>query len=302
MAETILTKIKLVRTGKCPACGKTEGLNAVCKTANTEVFRCPCGLEFIDPSLDEWSMAEIYRSSDLLKEVNPALGSYYEYDVLNPRTKTCRDYQEALTRLNTLLPAGRELLEVGCGTGGFLEFAARNGWSVTGLDSAPENVAKLKEKGLAGLCSPFLSYQGDKRFDAVVLWDLIEHPQDPASFIRKCHEFLREAGLVLIATPNYPNLLSEAAKFIYKLSFGKIAGPASKLYFLEHTSYFGEKTLGRLLKAEGFEVVSVWKTETDLERYQFSKPLRCALYVFFAAARILGLQNRLMMIARKSRP
>lgn len=299
MTASRIPKINLVRTGICPVCRKKEGVREVCRTPKTGVFYCACGLEFIDPSLDEGSMAEIYRSSELLKDINPALGTYYEYDTLNPGTKTYRDYKEALEKLNALNSTGRELLEVGCGAGGFLEVAAKNGWSVTGLDSSLENTAKLSAKGLPAICAPFLSYHEKHRFDAVVLWDLIEHPQDPLGFVKKCHELLRDGGLLLIATPNYPNLLSILAKVTYQLSFGKMKGPASRLYFLEHTSYFGRDSLARLLRLGGFEPVKAWKTETDLERYQFSPFLRRALHAAFAAARVLGLQNRIMMIARK---
>ncbi len=290
--------ITLTRTGLCPACRGSHGHQLLFKLDRFDVFRCPCGLRFIDPSLDGKSMMEIYRSSETLREINPALEHYYEYDTLDPQSLTCRDYSGALKEVGRVTP-GRELLEVGCGTGSFLEFAKAKGWQVTGVDSSPENIGKLRERGIEGEAADFLTLSTSKRFDVIVLWDLIEHPQDPTSFVEKSWELLNEKGLLLIATPHDPSLLSLLAGALYRLSRGRIKFPVRQLYILEHTSYFSLKTLRALLEKGGFRVVKAWKTETDLERYHFSPLLRTGLRGAFFLARCLGLQNRLIAVARK---
>lgn len=241
----------------------------------------------------------IYTSSESLREMNPVHANYYEYDVLDAGSVTYRDYATALERVSIYVK-GRDLLEVGCGTGGFLEFARGKGWNVFGVDSSAENIVRLRDRGISGAHGDYLDFFSGEKFDVVVLWDLIEHPQDPLSFIKKSYELLKPEGVLLLAIPYDPNLLTLLASSIYKVSFHKIKFPVKKLYFLEHTSYFNVQTLSRLLQKGQFQIVRFWKTETDLARYRFSKLLRLALRFSFVLARFLNLQNRIIVIAQRT--
>jgi len=290
--------IQLVELKSCPVCKSQEGHQQLFELEKFSVFQCLCGHKFIDPSLDGPSQMEIYQSSEHLREINPALENYYEYDTLDPQSLTCKDYDRALHEVASLT-AGREMLEVGCGTGSFLQFAQSKGWNVYGVDSSAENILKMQEQGISGTASDYLEFKTDRRFDVIVLWDLIEHPQDPITFVIKSQELLKEDGLLVIATPHDPNLLSYLASAFYRLSGGKIKFPVQQLYILEHTSYFSQKIMKLFLGNGGFHVLKSWKTETDLARYHFSKFMRWALQIAFLFARILNLQNRAIFIAKK---
>jgi len=290
--------LELIKLESCPLCKSKSGRSLLFELEKFNVFRCLCGMKFIDPSLSPKSMMELYRSSESLSAVNPALEHYYEYDTLNPKTMTYGDYRRALRELSKAVE-GRRLLEIGCGQGAFLKVARTQGWDVAGLDSAPENIHALQREGIRGILSDFLDYAPAERYDAVVLWDLIEHPRDPALFVRKAGELLREGGVILVATPHDPNFLSLTASLIYKISGGKIRGPLEKLYLLEHTTYFDEATLGKLVSAERFNKVFSWRTETDLDRYRFPVAVHVALKAAFIFAKLLRLQNRVMLIAKK---
>ena len=240
----------------------------------------------------------IYQSSELLAQINPALERYYEYETLDPASVTCRDYDEALNRLKQFA-SGTRLLEVGCGSGSFLKFAKLKGWQVHGVDSGMENIRALREEGIDATCSGFLDFQTSHRFDCIVFWDLIEHPQDPGEFIKKCRELLSPKGLILIAAPLDPNLLSIIASALYRVSAGGLKFALEKLYIAEHTSYFSIPALSRFMDRFHFKTVAAWKSETDLERYSFTPVFRVVLKILFAAARVLRLQNRLILIAER---
>ena len=205
-ATTQTPTIRFVKTGRCPACLSRSGLLQIFHLTQFDVFLCGCGTRFIDPSLDGASQMAIYQSSELLAQINPALERYYEYETLDPASVTCRDYDEALNRLKQFA-SGTRLLEVGCGSGSFLKFAKLKGWQVHGVDSGMENIRALREEGIDATCSGFLDFQTSHRFDCIVFWDLIEHPQDPGEFIKKCRELLSPKGLILIAAQLDPNLL-----------------------------------------------------------------------------------------------
>ncbi len=292
--------LNLVRLGHCPGCKLTRKGTARFFLSRVSVFICPaCGLRYIDPSLDGPSQMALYSSPALLKEINPALENYYEYETLNPRSRTFADYSRALAEAALLAP-GRKLLEAGCGTGSFLKFAAERGWDVTGVDSGEDNIRAVQDHGLKGICSGFMEMAEKDAYDCIVLWDLIEHPQDPALFVDKCRRLLTPGGLLLLATPQYPNLLTVIGEIFYKLSLGRVKGPLEKLYMLEHATYFGIKTLRTFLKPLHFSAVKAWKTETDLARYRFPLLTGILLRVLFFTARILYLQNRVILIARKA--
>lgn len=290
--------LKLIKAGRCPVCRSADGFQERFQLEKFSVYECRCGIKFIDPSLDEESMIHIYQSTERLKGINPVLERYYEYATLSPNSKTFKDYTKALNELAQLTQK-RNLLEVGCGRGSFIKVAQDQGWQVTGIDSSPENIKAVREEGMNGIRIDFLNYRPSQTYDVAVLWDLIEHPQEPRKFVEKSFELLSSNGLLLIATPNDPSLLSQMASWIYRLSGGKIDGPLRKFYVLEHTSYFNEKTLGVLLSQHHFEVRSLWKTETDIDRYQLSTWTKIAVKMSFWFARILKLENRLILIAQK---
>jgi len=291
-------RVNWVKTNRCPVCRSQNGYRRLYALEKYGVFRCNCAAEFIDPSIDGQSQIEIYRDQETLKAINAYCGTYYDYDTLRPGCVTQQQYERALSKLESLTE-GRNMLEVGCGIGTFLEHATRMGWNGIGVDSSAESVKALVESGVAGVCADFLKYSAESPVDVIVLWDLLEHPQDPGAFVRKAWELLKPGGLFLIASPNYPNLLSLLAGCLYRLSGGIIKGPLEKLYAMEHTSYLNKTAIANLMEQHGFVTAKVWKEETDLARYTFSPFMRICLALGFSVARLIGLPNRISFIARK---
>ncbi len=102
---------------------------------------------------------------------------------------------------------GKKVLDAGCGTGyGSAELAQEAG-SVTGIDLSSEaldyaraNYPLANVSWAAGSCIrlPFCSAS----FDVVVAFEVIEHLEDPATFIAECARVLQPEGLFIVSTPN----------------------------------------------------------------------------------------------------
>jgi 2-polyprenyl-3-methyl-5-hydroxy-6-metoxy-1,4-benzoquinol methylase len=289
--------IVLSEKKKCPACQKSRQERPMLRLPRFAVYACACGVKYLDPSLDAMTKIVIYQDSASLSEINPVLQQYYEYQTKDPRSRTRKDYTRALAAL-AQGTGGRELCEMGCGTGGFLAYAKAAGWDVLGIDSSSENILKVRAQNLEAVQANILDYSVSRKFDGVVLWDLIEHMQDPAALLRKSRELLKPDGRLLIAVPYDPNLISLLALLLYRVTFGKLQAPVLRWYGIEHVSYFSKPGLTGLLERNDFQAVESWKTETDLARFRFGMVTQGVLRILFWIARFLGLQNRMVLIAK----
>ena len=110
-------------------------------------------------------------------------------------------------------PNGKNVLDVGCGTGGFLEFARANGFDVYGFDASAAQAAFARERfNTVRHAASALEYlgkleRGELRFDLITLWDVIEHLRDPIPFVEGLSQALTPDGLLFVSTPNATAML-----------------------------------------------------------------------------------------------
>ncbi|MFJ2490903.1 class I SAM-dependent methyltransferase [Pseudomonas iridis] len=118
---------------------------------------------------------------------------------------------------------GRELIEVGCGKGYFLELLKGLGYSITGIDPAYEgdNADVIK--------APFTRGLG-LAADAIVLRHVLEHIEDPVSFLSVIGE-ANQGGQIYIEVPCFDWILEHKAWFDL---------------FYEHVNYFRLDDLRRM--------------------------------------------------------
>ncbi|MBC9909326.1 class I SAM-dependent methyltransferase [Chitinophaga varians] len=98
---------------------------------------------------------------------------------------------------------GKDILEVGCGTGYGSGFLAANANTYVGLDRklppskpGPGNTNFLK-------CTlPFLTGMSDESFDTIVCFQVIEHILQDTILLLEMKRVLRKNGVILITTPN----------------------------------------------------------------------------------------------------
>ncbi len=105
--------------------------------------------------------------------------------------------------------AGLKLLDIGCGGGLLAEALAELGADVTAIDPAPRNIeiakAHARKSGLAidyRCVSVEALAQGEKKFDAVLVMEVIEHVRDLRGFMKAAASLVRPGGLLFAATLN----------------------------------------------------------------------------------------------------
>jgi len=115
------------------------------------------------------------------------------------------------------LAPGRRALELGCGTGVFLERVARSGAEIHALDLSPDLLTRARER-MAG-ASNFRLIQGnaeqmpfpDAFFDAVYGSSVLHH-LNLAPALREIHRVLRRGGDIVFTEPN---LLNPQIAFVF---------------------------------------------------------------------------------------
>jgi 2-polyprenyl-3-methyl-5-hydroxy-6-metoxy-1,4-benzoquinol methylase len=117
-----------------------------------------------------------------------------------------REIERRLTLLRRAgVPQGGRVLDAGCATGEFLA-AAHGSYEMWGLDvsAAASEQARARNPGLAARISTgFIEDQHfDRVFDAIVMWDVVEHLWDPRSVLTRLVEHLRPGGTLILSTPD----------------------------------------------------------------------------------------------------
>jgi len=98
------------------------------------------------------------------------------------------------------------ILDFGCGRGEVIDIYGKRGFNVVGTDADEECVRMSSKHGKAVLLNAHdpLGQFGEKSFDAVVCYHVLEHVPSPLQTIRVLSKIARKA--VIIAVPNLQTL------------------------------------------------------------------------------------------------
>lgn len=137
------------------------------------------------------------------------------------------------------------LLDVGCGSGLFLEEMQRvGGWELHGLEPTAGAAAYVRQRFHIPIVEQTFEQAAfaPERFDVVTLWNVLEHVESPVLTIRKVWEALKPGGYFIFAIPNYESL----SRWLFGHYWFGWELP-------RHLFIFPQAALIWLLKREGFQ-------------------------------------------------
>jgi SAM-dependent methyltransferase len=137
------------------------------------------------------------------------------------------------------------LLDVGAAAGFFVAEAIRAGWDAEGIDIAPHVVEwGRRELDVPLRVGEVSAVEEPGAFAVVTMWDYIEHSLDPAGDLARSNELLAPEGIVALSTGDVDSVAARLSRSRWHLLTPR-----------HHNFFFGARTLVRLLKRCGFDVL-----------------------------------------------
>jgi len=223
----------------CPLCD-----DFVFERARDELLRCRTCRLVLDPV--------IWNSSAPAQLEAEWFGSSAE------RSKWLDVFEALNNRRNWKRLAGHlrphgTLLEVGIGSGSFLDFCAKRGLEVTGCDLSPALAKQAYDRfNVNVVVRPLQEIDSHEKYDVIIMNHILEHVSDPLALLRHAESLLAANGVVHVAVPN---VASWGARLRGWVSYE----PYHLLYFDQHTLRMAIERSGlRVLETANHESFSGW--------------------------------------------
>lgn len=217
------------------------------RPADPEHFRCTtlsygehyrivqcrlCGLVYTDPRRPAGAIWRDYEQ-------------VVDERYLEEREGRIATFRRNIQALETLVPNynGRRLLDVGAHVGVFVEVAQERGWDAWGLEPSRWAVNMGRERGLNMIQGGLRDAELDSdSYDAVTMWDVVEHLLDPLAELREAARVLKPGGVLLAHTINIDS------------AFAQLMGKHWPWLVEMHNYFFSPHTLGALVAKAGLRV------------------------------------------------
>ncbi len=151
-----------------------------------------------------------------------------------------------------------QILDIGCGDGFYLEMLRNLGFTnILGIDPSNTQLAKARAKNLPvslgqieGLATPTHPLCR-KQYDVVLLWDLIEHLEDPTTALQTVHRLLKPGGCCFINTVVCDSIHARLSRLLKKQNRLR----QTQAIDASHIQPFTKKAIINLLTGQGFEIL-----------------------------------------------
>ena len=231
----------------CPLC---KGVNFTAKITckdhttskeNFNIVSCEtCDFTFTNPRPKDEKLGDYYKSGMYISHTNNSEG-IFNWLYQNVRTYAIRT---KVNLLKSVKQAGTHL-DIGCGTGEFLNVCKNSGFSTKGIE--PSEIARnqaIENYNLSVTENTDLSQYTNSEFDSISLWHVLEHVPNLNETISQFNRILKSNGKLIIAVPNHK---SWDANY-YKEYWAGWDVPI-------HLWHFSNATMERLFKNHEFTLV-----------------------------------------------
>ncbi|MEQ1553889.1 MAG: class I SAM-dependent methyltransferase [Ferruginibacter sp.] len=167
-----------------------------------EILKCnTCTHLFTQNIPEQNKIGKYYQSANYVSHSNTQVGFVNKlYHAVRTYTLTAKkNFLQTITKKQQ-----GKLLDIGCGTGAFLNTMKLAGWECTGLE--PDNATRQKAFELYNL-NPLPSHEifnlPYNTYDAITMWHVLEHVHQLHEYLKQLKNMIKNEGKIFIAVPNY---------------------------------------------------------------------------------------------------
>ncbi len=208
------------------------------------------------------------------------------------------------------------VLDIGCGGGLFLSLLKREGANVLGIElndsraqyATAKHTLEIHKRPIE---SDFWQQRYKNYFDAVTLWDVIEHVNYPVQTLQCAVNVLKPGGLLLIDTPCRDSFYHQAGEVTYRLSGGRFPTFLNAMYsshLFGHKQIFSTREMKDIFVSSGLKVIELQEFHELSFPYDFylKKLLRSEALVRLSLPAVRAffwlfkIRNKMLVIGRKT--
>ena len=179
--DTLIKEINRSLPPSVPRINKIRNFRRVCTF---------CGLVYLSPRVEEASLSKIYE-----------LWYSYTYCRVVEDEAHIADRMREFSRyhfrtLSSAMPKSGRLLDVGCGSGLFMQVARKAGWDVVGIEWDGHIAAAGRSRFGLDIRQGTLhnALRENEKFDAITLFDYLEHSRKPGADLDLLCKHIRKGG------------------------------------------------------------------------------------------------------------
>ncbi len=196
----------------CPICNSTDFdqfLTCTDYTVSHKEFsidQCrSCGFRFTNPRPSANELGSYYKAEEYISHSDSKKGLVNRLYHLVRRYTLIKKLQLIVRLAGVKLSASKQkqLLDIGCGTGAFLDICKRAGFTCKGIE--PDGDARehsIKTYDLDVKDEPELDNLPKASFEIITLWHVLEHVPLLNDRILQIKQLMNQSGRVIVAVPN----------------------------------------------------------------------------------------------------
>ncbi len=239
---------------KCPICGNEnfkallEGTDYSISKEAFKIVQCSgCGLAITNPRPQEKNLGKYYNSDIYISHHSNKSG------LIPWIYRKIRDIQFVNKTAIVLKHFNRNvsILDIGCGTGNFLEYCKNLGWTTTGVEPDGDARKQALQKNISVFDIDYLN-NSHEAFDVISMWHVLEHVNNLNEKLEQLYRLLNTNGIVIIAVPNHKSFDA----LHYETHWAAYDVP-------RHLTHFTSDTIERLFNKHSFVLNSIHPMKYD---------------------------------------
>jgi len=208
---------------------------------------------------------DVFRAVRRYQKVIAGARSYPEFQEYFVHYRTKQSKYSSHYYARQMAGREKEVLDIGCGEGFFAAELVKDFNRVTGVDALPtasqdSALTQYYQADLDGGLEDFVWAVNGKRFERILMLDVLEHLKNPERILASCHGLLQQGGQIIVSVPNIANLSVRLM-----LLMGRFDYTDRGILDRTHLRFYTRRTARAMLEAAGYRIIEEKLTVIPVE-------------------------------------